>query len=233
MIRKADTTEISGILSKCALFAGITLKDIAIMVPRLNPAVVTYKKFEFATHGNTPAKQLGIITKGDFFGVRKDNENSGHIMRIYYEGELLGLEAYFSTAAIWHRSYKCRNEGELLWFSLEPVLNAANDEQELKLNLKLRNNIVRRLADSGAEKFFRADMLSVSPLKSRILLYLNYLSEQLSSNTFYIRMNRTQLASYLAVDRSTLSRQLSRMQDDGDIILHGDNGFTICKKETT
>ena len=52
---------------------------------------------------------------------------------------------------------------------------------------------------------------------------LSYLSEQAmaaGSTTFYIPLNRQQLADYLSVDRSALSAELSRLQAEGKLRFH-------------
>ena len=46
---------------------------------------------------------------------------------------------------------------------------------------------------------------------------------------FEIPFNRQQLADYLAVDRSALSAELSRMQKDG-LIEYGKNRFRIIRR---
>ena len=40
------------------------------------------------------------------------------------------------------------------------------------------------------------------------------------STTFYIPLNRQQLADYLSVDRSALSAELSRLQAEGKLRFH-------------
>jgi CRP-like cAMP-binding protein len=61
---------------------------------------------------------------------------------------------------------------------------------------------------------------------------LSYLSEQASvhgSPHFTIPFDRQQLADYLAVDRSALSNELSKMRKDGLLTCHK-NEFTLLKE---
>ena len=58
------------------------------------------------------------------------------------------------------------------------------------------------------------------------MTYLSFEAERQKKTSFLIPYNRQQLADYLAVDRSALSAELSRMQKDG-MIQYDKNRFTI------
>jgi len=55
-------------------------------------------------------------------------------------------------------------------------------------------------------------------------------AQQNNSMYFKVPMNRKDLADYLCVDRSALSRELSRMKDDG-IIDYDKDIFKIQQRE--
>ena len=62
------------------------------------------------------------------------------------------------------------------------------------------------------------------------MAYLNSVSLQKNKIDFDIPFDRQQLADYLNVERSALSRELSNMQQDGLIIVRR-NHFEIAKNE--
>ena len=71
-------------------------------------------------------------------------------------------------------------------------------------------------------------MMHTAPRALRDRL-ISYLSEQAIANNsahFTIPYNRQQLADYLGVDRSAMSHELSKMQQDGWITFRK-NEFTI------
>lgn len=57
-------------------------------------------------------------------------------------------------------------------------------------------------------------------LRGRLLSYLSEQATRNGSNHFTIPFDRQQLADYLAVDRSAMSGELSKMQKDGLITYH-------------
>ena len=56
-------------------------------------------------------------------------------------------------------------------------------------------------------------------MRGRICMWLLEQRERCGADTFTTDMSRTELAAFLNCDRSALSRELSRMQDEGLIEL--------------
>ena len=67
---------------------------------------------------------------------------------------------------------------------------------------------------------------SSKSLRGRILSYLNTISIEQDSREFDIPFDRQQLADYLNVDRTALSKELGRMQKEG-LIRFRKNHFSI------
>ena len=75
----------------------------------------------------------------------------------------------------------------------------------------------------GARKI---DHMGQRSIREKVMAYLSFESEKQKKKTFGIPFNRQQLADYLAVDRSALSAELSRMKKDG-LIEFEKNIFTL------
>lgn len=66
-------------------------------------------------------------------------------------------------------------------------------------------------------------------LRQRLISYLSEQALEHGSSHFTIPFNRQQLADYLAVNRSAMSNELSKMQEDG-LITYRKNKFTLKEK---
>lgn len=64
-------------------------------------------------------------------------------------------------------------------------------------------------------------------VRGRVMAYLNTVSLQTQSTEFDIPFDRQQLADYLNVERTALSKELGKMQNDG-LIKVKKNHFVIC-----
>ena len=112
----------------------------------------------------------------------------------------------------------------ILFMNMDQILNTY-DSNSIS-HQKLLNNLIKISASKSLDLSVR--MLHTAPHSLRARL-LSYLSEQAMINCnshFRIPFNRQQLADYLAVDRSALSNELSKMQKDG-LITVNKNEFTL------
>ena len=76
----------------------------------------------------------------------------------------------------------------------------------------------------------RSFHISPRTIRERILSYLNTISLQKHSTEFDIPFDRQQLADYLNVDRSALSNELSKLQNNG-VITFRKNHFILLNGE--
>lgn len=70
------------------------------------------------------------------------------------------------------------------------------------------------------------EFLSKRSIRDKLASYLLSEAEINGSLTFEIRLNRHELADFLCVDRSALSRELGNLRDEG-IVSFNKNSFTI------
>ncbi|MDO5044636.1 MAG: Crp/Fnr family transcriptional regulator [Coriobacteriia bacterium] len=78
----------------------------------------------------------------------------------------------------------------------------------------VRKNIVCRLNLVNSLFLHRIDILSRRTIRSKIASYLTVLAQYKQSNTFEIQMTRQELADYLCVERSALSREIGKMKHE-------------------
>ena len=67
----------------------------------------------------------------------------------------------------------------------------------------------------------KIEILAERGLRDRVIVYLNILARRFQSNVVTVPLSREQLASYLCVNRSALSNELSKMRQDGIISFKG------------
>lgn len=76
----------------------------------------------------------------------------------------------------------------------------------------------------------KLDLVSHKSLRERIIHYLSLQAQKNNSPVFEIPFSRNDLADYLTVDRSALSRELQRMAQDG-LIRFTRNQFELLKAD--
>ncbi len=98
--------------------------------------------------------------------------------------------------------------------------------------VKIILNTNRMIADNCVRLLYKTDVLSKHSLRERILTYFYIMKMKHQSNTFRIKMSREQFAQYLCVNRSALSRELSRMEKEGLIKVLPNGQITVISDVT-
>ena len=96
---------------------------------------------------------------------------------------------------------------------------------------KLACNIVSILADNNTKLIEKTEILCKKTLKGKILAYLEQEAINQGSRKVVVPFNRTDMANYLDADRSALTRELSRMRDEG-LIDFEKNVFELLDRKT-
>ena len=71
--------------------------------------------------------------------------------------------------------------------------------------------------------------VSAKNIRTRVMKYLSHLAIEENSKIFTIPFNRQEMADYLNVERTALSKELSKMQKEG-LISYYKNTFKILEK---
>lgn len=80
---------------------------------------------------------------------------------------------------------------------------------------KLFNNIIDVLSSKNAFLTFKIDCLSKHTIKERLFELFNYYYINTNSTKVKLPYNKSQLADFLAVNRSSLTRELAKMEETG------------------
>ena len=97
---------------------------------------------------------------------------------------------------------------------------------------KLTANLLKISLQKNMFLSNRSFLLSAKTMREKIFGYLDNISLQNHSNEFDIPFDRQQLADFLKIDRTSLSKELSKMQSEG-LITYKKNHFIIDKDQRT
>ena len=90
--------------------------------------------------------------------------------------------------------------------------------------------MIRMLAKYNSKLNDQFVFMNKKTIREKLMAYFTHLSNLASSNYFTIPFNKTDLASYLAVDRSAMSTELKKLKDL-NIIDYDKREFYLIKKE--
>lgn len=216
----------SEFLAKTELFQGISPEEITSILPCLNTRKVRYQKNDVIFFAGSNIHEVGLVLSGSVNIIVDFYWGNSHIFGHFEEGELFA-ENY---AAIPNMelpvSVLAAEDCEILFMDMQKMIHTC--QKTCSPHQRLSQNLLMISARKNIHLSSRMMHTASKSIRGRLLSYLSEQAKLHGSNKFRIPFNRQQLADYLAVDRSAMSNELSKMQKEGLIQFHK-NEFHLVK----
>lgn len=221
MFQEKDIRLIAG----TPLFAGVPAADMPGLLDSLKARQRKYDKGDLILMAGDEITSVGIILSGSGQILREDANGVRSILSELLEGDLFG-EAY-AAAEIPEIpiSVICASSCRVLWI---PFGNFTKCGQAVTCHDVLMRNMMRLIATKNVWMNEKMRLLSCKTTREKILIYLMDFAQRVQRKKFSIPFSREELADYLAVDRSAMSRELGKLRDEG-ILRFYKNEFELLK----
>ena len=208
------------ILKHSCLFRQKNKEEIKKLCSLLGGRIQDYGKGQLLLHEGDTVGQLGIVLEGEVRIVRIDMEGNERLFQKLVPSYMLGADVVCTPTRQSPYSAYCSQDAKVWYFDWMPGHEKWEEELERRLMAFIANENVR--------KFYRIDILSTKSVRMRVLKYLRIQCRKRGSDTVEIPYSREEMANYLCVNRSVLSDELGRMQEEG-LITFRKNRFTLCE----
>lgn len=200
------------VLQKVVLFEGIGAQGIEDMLGCLGARVRNYAMGAYALRIGEPVHKLGIVTKGALNIISEDEDGVRTIVAKVSPGEFFA-EA-LCCAEVMHSpvSAQAAEETKVLWLDFRRIMSVC--PKSCTHHMILIQRMVRVIAQKNMTLQSRIALLSAKTIRERVVHYLK-LQMREQGQEILLPFNREELADYLCVDRSALSRELSRLRGEG------------------
>ncbi len=198
-----------------ALFQHIPAESLAVMWDCLKPRVQHYSKNSYITVQGTPFTGLGILLSGEAEVLKETASGSRIVMTNLVQGDLFGEIIAFSPQNTWPASVLAHTPCSAVFLDPEKIIgkcaNVCTSQNQLVKNLLVIISTKALMLNRKTE------YLSIKSMRKKIAVYLLEQYKENKTLTFTLPLKRNQLADFLSVSRTALSRELGRMRDDGII----------------
>lgn len=199
-------------ISSLALFQGISPEECREMLTTDRVRTADFEKGAVIFRAGDRTGELGVLLCGEVHVESCDLWGNRVILHSIPAGHAFA-ETYALCEEPLMADVTAAQPSRVLFIRLAELLKADNEAQPWYPRL-LRNLTLlfarKNLAWSG-----RVFCLSAKGIRSRVMMYLSAQAAQAGSTEFSIPFDRQQLADYLNVERSALSKELGRMQKEG------------------
>ena len=214
-------------IRKCYLFEGIKDEQLSEAIKLLKGRIRKVEKDDFIVQLGGVLRNAGLLLKGKIESSFQ-NENYDQItMHTFGGGYLFGEAIVINSAKNSPVQVRAVEDSIVLFIDLSAIYQS---EIASTLRMILAENLIKSLARKNLILNQKVRILSQKSLRDRILIYLGTLPKD--KNSFVkIPFTQTALAEYLGVNRSALSRELGRMQNEGLLIVDKEKMKRIKKKQ--
>lgn len=200
-------------LADFALFAGFAKQEIPEILNGLGARKIGYGKDSLIIHEGENVDSFGVLLEGAGHTFIQDDEGRHITMTILGPGSEISVMLASSPRHKSPVSVQVEKGSVVMMIPFKRIISCC--DSDCPGHGRLVRNFIAIVAEKGLALHERLDCLLKPTVRKKILSYLERISEENDSRNFTIPMDRSGMARYLNVDRSALSRELSRMKRDG------------------
>lgn len=204
------------IIIKSNLFHNISNNEIVDLLIDFKYEKKYFEKGNIIIDMADEVDSIYIIIKGQVEISKEYDDTRKNIVNILDEGEIFAEALALSTNKISYIQAISLNKSEIIKINVKNIFNAQSNNKNIFIE-----NLLRVISDKNKFLAFKNDILSQKSLRSKIILYLKYMSNIQKTRNIIIPYNRDKLAEFISADRSALSRELNRLSKSNMIKLEG------------
>ncbi len=212
------------ILNQSKLFKQLSDEDILHALNCLDVKIKAFPRNSNILMPNTVQEDLCLLLEGEVLLIRDDFWGNQHLIgeikkqEIFAESYALNQQVALPLRAL------AANKSLVMFINIKKLQTTCG--HHCAYHQQLITNLMTILAKKNLMMNEKIRCLSQRSIKEKILTYLENEAKHQNRSAFDIPFNRQQLADFLAIDRSALSRELSNLKKQGLIDYHT-NHFII------
>ena len=199
------------------LFENISDKNILKLKKILNANTIKYPKNINILSNVNKDDFIALIDSGSVQLIYNDYNGNKTIIEEISEGEIFGT----LTSIITSDEISCITKDDTQITYIE--YNEITSDEIFKNDFYIIfiKNLIRILTEQLTTRNTRIELLTKRSTRDKILAFLKNESQKKGNKRFTLSMTFTELANYLSVDRSAMSREIKYLKEEGFIEIEG------------
>ncbi len=206
------------------LFNGITEQDLNAMLDCMGYHIGQYQKGEIIAFEDENIRHIGILLSGAVDMIKEDLWGNKTMLVRMRKDELFGETFACGEDNLSVVTFMVADDARILFIPFDRVMHSCT--MACKFHHRLIENMVHIIARKNRDLMRKVEAVSKRSIREKLLAYLSIQSQAQNNRYFEIPLGRIELAEYLCVDRSALTRELAKMKEDG-LIDYDRNCFRI------
>lgn len=216
------------ILKRCVLFRGIEEHNYNHLLGCLDAQIKHFDEEEYIFFAGDKINRVGVVLSGSVEILKENVAGNKHIIAILDASHLFAEGIVCTASRLSPVTVQAKETTMIMLIPYEKIIRSCG--QSCSYHFGLIQNMMVVLGEKNVNLNWKLELLTLKGMREKLASYLIKASYENGSNIFQIPLNRSELADFLNVSRTSMCRELTRMKDDGLIDLYG-RSFKILNKE--
>ncbi len=199
--------------NKSALFDGITAEDRVAVLDCIGYHVRSYRKGDVVALESENMNHIGVILSGTVDMIKEDYWGNKTMLLRLRENEIFGETFACGDDSRSLVTFLVSEDAKILFMPFCRVMRSCS--MACQFHHQLMENMVRIIARKNRELMRKVEVVSKRTIREKVLAFLSIQAQTQGDGYLELPLGRVELADYLCVDRSALTRELVKMKDDG------------------
>ena len=200
-------------LQNTALFQNMSAEEISSVLYALQAEEKQYIKDQTILHAGSTTDRMGLVLEGSVTIESNDIWGNRTILSHVGKGQFFAETYALLKNEPMLVDVTANGTCTILFFHMDRLRSLPEGSAEWAY--RLTANLLAISSQKNLHLSGRSFHTSPKTVRGRVMAYLNTISLQKHSKEFDIPFDRQQLADYLNLDRTALSKELGKMQREG------------------
>ena len=206
------------------LFRDIQPQELDAMLGCIGYHIGCFRKGDIVAFEEENIRHIGIIISGTVDMVKEDLWGNKTMLVRMGRDELFGETFACGEDNLSVVTFLVSEDAKILFIPFDRVMHSCT--MACRFHHRLIENMVSVIAGKNRDLMRKVEVVSKRTIREKLLTYLSIQAQTQNSRYLEIPLGRVELAEYLCVDRSALTRELTKMKEDG-LIDYDRNCFRI------
>ena len=206
------------------LFDGIRPEERGAMLDCIGYYVSSFRKGEIVVFEAERIRHVGVVISGSVDMIKEDVWGNKTMLLRFRKDEVFGETFACGSDNLSVVTFAVSQDAKILFLPFDRVMHSCT--MACRFHYQLIENMVHIIANKNRDLMRKVEVVSKRTIREKLLTYLSLQAQLRESRYFEIPLGRVELAEYLCVDRSAMTRELVKMKEDG-LIDYDKNWFRL------
>lgn len=197
-------------MKKVRAFDNIEKEDLKKLLACFEANHIHYSRNTTILSNLTNSSSIGVIEEGSADIIRYNYDGSRTYIETLESGDVFGSFTSIIDEGLYIISTE---ETDVTMFSFDKLVNPCR--KNCPFHLTLIQNTYKIINAKLSKYNERIEILTKKTIRDKLLSYFSILSKKQINKTIILPNTLTNLADYLAIDRSAMMREIKNLKDEG------------------